>query len=145
MGSLARAAFPKLALERRGITGGATGLMTTIAGLARSEDGVYRGCAAIDHALCAQIGETPGCLVTACGTGMTAFATRLDDVFAALDGAGLDLHVAGSATLHDTHNDGTADRIGAPPGDESGVGTWSFELSTASERRIVSATFVGVR
>jgi hypothetical protein len=145
LGSLARAGFAAVALDRRGIAGGATGLMTTIAGLAHSENGTYRGCAAIDHALCAEIGEAPGCLVTACGNGMTAFAAHLDDLFGAVDGAGLDLYLAGTATLHDSHRDGTAGRIGASSGDPNGAGTWSFELRTRNERRTVSASFVGLR
>jgi hypothetical protein len=144
LGSLARAAFVDL-VARRGSPGGATGLMTTLAGLAQSPDGKYRGCAALDHALCERIGEEPGCLVNACGTGVAAYVARLDGAFDALDGPGLDLYLSGVGTLHDTHNDGAADRIGASPGDPNGPGTWRFELGTTGERRVVSASFVGVR
>jgi hypothetical protein len=144
LGSLARAAFVDL-VGRRGSPGGATGLMTTLTGLAQSPDGKYRGCAALDHALCERIGEEPGCLVNACGTGVAAYVARLDGAFDALDGPGLDLYLSGSATLHDTHNDGAADRLGASLGDPNGAGAWRFELGTTNERRVVSASFVGVR
>jgi hypothetical protein len=135
LGSIARLGFAQV-LGLYGVDGGNTGLMTSIAGLAHSDDRVYRGCAAIDHALCGQIGADPGCLVTACGIGMTAFAARLDDLFAAIDGPGLDLHLSGAATLHDTHDDGSAGRID---------GAWSFALDTVHEHRVVSAPLSGVR
>jgi len=139
LGTLARTAFVALA-ERYGSFGGATGLMTTLAGLARSPDGTYRGCAAIDHALCGRIGEEPGCLVNACGTGMTAFATILDEAFDAVDGAGLDLYMSGTTSLHDVHGTGVASLIDATDTD-----LWRVELHTANERRVTAATFVGVR
>jgi hypothetical protein len=144
LGTLARAAFISL-VERYGSSGGATGLMTTLTGLARSPDGAYRGCAAIDHALCERIGEAPGCLVNACGTGMTAFADILDAAFKAVDGAGLDLYLSGTATLHDSHRDGMAGRIGVLPEDETTADAWRVELHTSADRRIISAPFVGVR
>ena len=126
------AALPSPWLRGYGSPGTATAMMTTLAGLAAPPDYTYRGCAAIDHALCARFGEAPGCLVNACGTGMTAFAGILDQAFDAVDGAGLDLTCQAPPPSTDTHDDGVAGRIGVLPEDASGTDAWRVELHTAT-------------
>jgi hypothetical protein len=144
LGSVARTALSKLALERRGLPGDATGLVTLLALLARSNDGATGGCAAMDATLCAAVGSPAGCLMAACSAGLSALAGRLDGAFSAADGAGVDLVLEGSAPPLDVHSMGVAARLGSttsPPQQAA----WSVELRTSLGRRSISANFEGVR
>jgi hypothetical protein len=80
----------------------------------------------------------------ACATGLNALAARLDASFDGADGAGLDLYLAGSAPLLETHEDGLAGRLGdLQPG--APAGTWTVDLRPREGRRTLSAPWEAVR
>ena len=140
LGTAARSAFAKLALESRGLPGDAAGLVAGLAGLARSADGSAAGCEAMDGALCPLVGRLPGCLTAACEAGLTALAARLDAGFDAADGTGIDLYLAGSAPLVDSHGNGLANHLGTSSPDLR-IAVWSADLRTALGRSILTASF----
>jgi hypothetical protein len=143
LGRVARAGFGAAALAPRGVPPDAGGLIAAIAALARSPDGAVSGCAAFDRALCAAVGNAAGCLATACPAGLGALAARLDGVFDAADGTGLDLYLAGSAPLVSTNGV----QLGMNPDDPDAIeiATWSVDLRTASGRARLMTKFVGVK
>jgi hypothetical protein len=143
LGRVARAGFGAVALAPRGVPPDAGGLIAAIAALARSPDGAVSGCAAFDRALCGAVGSAAGCLATACPAGLGALAARLDGVFDAADGTGLDLYLAGSAPLLNMHGV----QLGMNPDDPNAIeiATWSLELRTASGRARLMTKFVGVK
>jgi len=143
LGRVARAGFGAVALAPRGVPPDAGGLIAAIAALARSPDGAVSGCAAFDRALCAAVGSAAGCLATACPAGLGALAARLDGVFDAADGTGLDLYLAGAAALVNMHGV----QLGTNPYDPAAVeiATWSVDLRTASGRARLMTKFVGVK
>jgi hypothetical protein len=143
LGRVARAGFGAAALAPRDVSPDAGGLIAALAALARS-DGTASGCAAFDRALCTAVGRAEGCLATACPAGLSALAARLDAVFDAADGAGLDFYLAGSATLVDTHNDGSANQLG-DPNDPAARASWSVDLRTAAGHTRLAAEFSGLR
>jgi hypothetical protein len=144
LGAAARAAFGKVSLAGRGLPADLPGVVATIAALAHSDDGKLAGCVALDDTLCPRVGRPAGCLVTACATGLNALAARLDASFAAADGTDLDLYLAGTAPLLETHDDDRAGRLGdlkpgAPPG------TWTVDLRPRSGRRTLTASWEAIR
>ena len=144
LGTAARVAFGALALARRGLPADAPGVVAAMAALAHDETGKDVGCLALDDALCPRAGQAPGCLVTACATGLNALAARLDASFEPADGTDLDLYLEGAAPLLDTHNNGFADRlvdlqVGAQ------AGTWSVDLRPRGGRRSSAAAWEAVR
>jgi hypothetical protein len=143
LGRVARAGFGAVALAPRGVAPDAGGLIAAIAALARSPDGAVSGCAAFDRALCAAVGSAAGCLATACPAGLGALAARLDGVFDAADGTGLDLYLAGAAALVNMHGV----QLGTNPYDPAAleIATWSVDLRTASGRARLMTKFVGVK
>jgi len=143
LGRVARAGFGAVALAPRGVPPDAGGLIAAIAALARSPDGAVSGCAAFDRALCAAVGSAAGCLATACPAGLGALAARLDGVFDAADGTGLDLYLAGAAPLVSTHGV----QLGMDPEDPAAIdiAIWSVDLRTASGRSRLMTKFVGVK
>jgi len=143
LGRVARAGFGAVALAPRGVAPDAGGLIAAIAALARSPDGAVSGCAAFDRALCAAVGSAAGCLATACPAGLGALASRLDGVFDAADGTGLDLYLAGAAPLVSMHGV----QLGMDPADRDAIeiATWSVDLRTASGRARLMTKFVGVK
>jgi hypothetical protein len=144
LGAAARAAFGSIALARRGLPADAAGVVAAIAGLAHNDDGKLAGCVALDDALCPRAGRATGCLVTACATGLNALSARLEAAFADADGADLDLYLAGSAPLLETHDDGLAGRLGdLTPG--ARAGTWSVDLRPRGNLRSFSAPWEAIR
>jgi hypothetical protein len=143
LGSAARVGFGATALAKRGLPMDATDVVAAIAALAHTEDGKLAGCVALDAVLCPRVGQAAGCLVTACATGLNALAARLDASFEAADGTGLDLYLAGSAPLLETHDDGLAGRLGDLAGAREG--TWSVDLRPREGRRTFSASWEAVR
>jgi hypothetical protein len=144
LGTAARSAFGALALARRGLPVDGRGVVALIASLAHSEDGKLVACVALDDALCPLVGQQAGCLVTACATGLNTLAARLDASFEAADGVDLDLYLAGSAPLLETHDDGLADRLGdLQPGAQAG--SWTVDLRPRGGRRTLSAPWEAVR
>jgi hypothetical protein len=144
LGSAARVGFGASALARRGLPTDAPGVVAAVAGLAHSDDGKLAGCVAVDAAMCPRVGRPAGCLVMACATGLNALAARLDASFDGADGAGLDLYLAGSAPLLETHEDGLAGRLGdLQPG--APAGTWTVDLRPREGRRTLSAPWEAVR
>jgi hypothetical protein len=144
LGTAGRVAFGTLGLARRGLPPDAPGLVVALAALAHSDDGSLTGCAAVDAALCPQVGRPAGCLVAACASGLGALATQLDTAFESADGEGLDLYLAGRAPLLDTHGDGRADRLGdlqVP----SQAGTWTVDLRPRDGRRTIAARWEAIR
>jgi hypothetical protein len=144
LGAAARAGFGALALAPRGLPADAHALVAALADLAHDDDGVAKGCAALDAALCARAGSAPGCLALACARGLDALTARLDASFAAADGDGYDLYLTGSAPLLDTHGNGLADRLGdlqVP----AQAGTWAVQLRPRTGRRALAATWEAVR
>jgi hypothetical protein len=87
------------------------------------------------------VGEATGCLVTACATGLNALAARLDASFEAADGTGLDLYLAGSDPLIETHDAGL--QLAEPP--REAAGTWNVDLRPREGRRTFSASWEAVR
>jgi hypothetical protein len=144
LGSAARVGFGLTALARRGLPTDATGVVAAIAGLAHTDDGNHTGCVALDAVLCPRVARAAGCLVTACATGLNALAARLDASFEAADGTGLDLYLAGSAPLLETHDDGLAGRLGDLQAGAQ-AGTWSVDLRPREGRRTFAAAWEAVR
>ena len=80
----------------------------------------------------------------ACATGLDALAARLDASFAAADGDGYDLHLAGAAPLLDTHGNSLADQLGnlqIP----AQAGAWTVELRPHTGRRALAAAWEAIR
>ena len=144
LGTTAKAAFAVLALETRGLPGNVAGLVGKITADAHSADGTATGCAALDGAVCAQVGRPAGCLSAACTAGLDALAARLGGAFDAADGSGLDLMLSGVAPLLDHRGKGFADRLGSF-GDDSQAARWSVDLRTSAGRTTVSGRFEGSR
>jgi len=146
LGRAARAGFPGVALQPRGVMSDVGGMIAALAALARSDDGEVSGCAAYDRVLCAALGSAAGCLATACPAGLGTLAARLDGAFDAADGTGLDFYLSGSAHLVDPHNDGVASMLGGMVGNPTeNASWWSIDLWTATGRARVAAPFSGVR
>jgi hypothetical protein len=145
LGRVARTGFGAAALTPRGVSpADAGGLIAALAALAKSEHGAFSRCAAFDDALCAAVGRAPGCLAAACPAGLSTLAAKLEAAFDAADGTGLDLYLAGWASLLDTHGDGSARQLGSPSDPTAGA-QWSVDLRTAAGRSRITAAFEGVR
>ncbi len=144
LGTAARSAFGTLSLGSRGLPTDAHALVSTLAALAHTDDGALVGCEALDVVLCARAGRAAGCAVAACAAGLEALAQRLDASFEAADGADLDLYLAGSAPLIDTHDDGLAGRFGDLQVSAQ-AGGWSVDLRPRGGRRTLSAPWEAIR
>jgi hypothetical protein len=143
LGSAARAAFGTLSLGRRGLPTDAPGVVAAIAGLLHSDTG-DAGCLAVDDLVCPRVGQSTGCFVTACATGLNALSALLAASFTAADGTGLDLYLEGSAPLIETHEDGLAGRLGdLQPG--ASPGTWMVDLRPREGRRTLTTSWEAVR
>jgi len=144
LGTAARSAFGTLSLGSRGLPADAHALVSTLAALAHSADGSLVGCEALDALLCARAGRAAGCAVAACAAGLEALAQRLDASFEAADGADLDLYLAGTAPLIDTHDDGLAGRFGDLQVSAQS-GSWSVDLRPRGDRRTLGAAWEAIR
>lgn len=126
-GSLLRQAHESWALSGAGL-GAADHLGSTL--IDAVDDGDTRGCAAVSGAVCEAIDAPATCALAAC----TAVAVALDGALAAwwrlADGPGLDLSLAGTATLADRDGDLVADPIE--------LGAWTGAL-TLQDGATVSA------
>ena len=127
-----------------GLPADAHGLVAAIAELAHSDDGTLSGCAALDATLCGRLSRSPGCLVTACGSGLDALANRLESSFDAADGTALDLYLGGQTPLVDIHGNGLADKLGGLGMSEQ-PGTWTVDLRPRGGRRTVTARWEAIR
>jgi hypothetical protein len=146
LGRVARAGFGTAALGPRGVVPpDVGGLTTALAGLARSSDGELSGCAALDRALCTAVGRASGCIAAACPAGLAALTARLEGVFDAADGTGLDLYLSGSAPLVDARGVGYVRQFGSLIADPNAIATWSVDLRTASGSSHQITSFNGVR
>jgi hypothetical protein len=151
LGTIARAGFGAAALQPRlppQTPPDVGGLLTEILKLASVSDGnggTLKACAAFDALLCPIGGAARTCLANACSGGLLALKARLEGVFAAADGTGLDLTLAGSAPLLDSHGVGFAHQLGMSLDDPTAVANWQVDLRTASGRTQMVTSFVGVR
>ncbi len=136
LGTVAKSAFEKITSRYYDVTGDAVSLAGLIAFQAHSDDNTAAGCEAIDRALCPRVGAATGCLKAACDAGVLALGARLARTFDALDGAGLDLQLAGSALPIDTQGGGLAIQL---------LGTWTAEFQTNLGRAQVTESFEGSR
>jgi hypothetical protein len=146
LGRVGRAGFGLSALKPRlpePYTSDASGLIKALADLSRA-DGAS-GCAALDHVLCPAAGSAEQCLATACPAGLSALVARLDAVFDAADGQGLDLYLAGSAPLIDMHGDGIAHQLGSNLNEPSAIASWAVDLRTATGAARLTTSFTGAR
>ena len=151
LGTIARAGFGGLALQPRlspQTPPDIGGLITEILLLASISDGngvTLTSCAAFDALLCPVAGAARPCFADACSKGLVALKARLERVFGAADGTGLDLTLAGSAPLLDIHGGGFAHQLGTNVDDPMALASWNADLRTASGRAQLIASFVGVR
>jgi hypothetical protein len=151
LGTIARAGFGGLALQPRlppQTPADVGGLITEILKLASISDGKGgkpTSCAAFDALLCPIAGAPQPCFADACSQGLLALKARLEGVFGAADGTGLDLTLSGSAPLLDMHGGGFAHQLGANLDDPSAPANWYVDLRTASGRAQLITSFVGVR
>lgn len=143
LGSAARAAFGPLSLVPRGLPADIPSFVSALFALARSPEGSATGCAALDALVCPRAGAASGCLRDACTAGLAALTDGLDAAFAGADGTGLDLSLAGSASLIGPN--GVAQRLGTTNTGSSPTATWSATLRTALGSAQVVAPFEGVR
>jgi len=147
-GRVARAGFNEVALVPRlpaQATPDVGGLVTEIVKLAHFGDpeSPLTSCAAFNALLCPA--SDPECLATPCSDGLVALTNRLNGVFDAADGTGLDFYLAGSAPLLAAHGSSSAHQLGANLNDLSNPARWSVDLRTVSGRTRLSTSFVGVR
>ena len=151
LGSAARAAFARASLRPRGLTGeGAAAIPALVSGLYGLASRVDRGapltgCAALDSLVCADVGESRGCLMTACSEGTEALARRLDEGFDALDGDDVDLLLGGSAAILDPNNDRRADSLGMLNVPTSPPGLWSGEVRARDGNSAFTGVWAGQR
>jgi hypothetical protein len=144
LGTVARAAFGPLSLTPRGLPADVPSFVSTLFALAQSSDGTATGCGALDGVVCPAVGESPGCLTSACAAGLTALATELDGAFSSADGTGLDLSLSGWAPLIEKSG-GVVDRLGSDEAGSSQVATWSVNLRTGLGSVQLIAPFEGSR
>jgi hypothetical protein len=146
LGTVARAAFGKLALEPRGLPANPGDVPAFLASAAYLEDtsDTFFGCAAMDHALCPQAGLGEGCLIAACADGLAVMAAQLYASFDPADGQDLDLYLAGSAPLLDASGTGTTRGLGDNE-DMSKLAIWTVDLRTRLGRSTLGAKFSGAR
>jgi hypothetical protein len=145
LGTAARAAFGPLALVPRGLPADVPSFVAVLFALAQSTDGTATGCAALDGVVCPAVGESAGCVTSACEAGLTALAAELSDAFSNVDGTGLDLFLAsGKAPLIEKSGP-VANWLGSDDSDPSHVATWSVTLRTGAGSVQFSATFQGTR
>ncbi len=79
--------------------------------LEAARDGSLTGCAALDHDVCAGAGLADGCAALACPPVAAALDAALVAWWRRVDGAGLDLALAGHASAADTNGDLVLDAI----------------------------------
>jgi hypothetical protein len=144
LGSTARAAFGPLALVPRGFPSDAAGFVGTLFGNARRPDGAT-GCAALDATVCPAIGQSAGCLLAACAAGLNALAASLDDGFAAADGAGVDLTLAGAAPLVAAPGTLRTQRLGTGELQPGAGAAWTASVETTLDDATLTAPFDGIR
>src|SRR5205823_5320040 len=101
------------------------------------------GCPALDSVLCPDVGEPPGCLVTACMDGLAALARHLNAGFQAIDGDDLDLTLAGSVPVLDTDGDRQADALGMLAGSPPGI--WSGDVRGRGGASLLAGIWTAVR
>jgi hypothetical protein len=143
LGMAAWQAFTVACLRPRGAGGDVASFTAAVFGLAARDDHgtALTGCAALDAALCPDVGEARGCLMAACTEGLAALGRRLVAGFDALDGDGLDLVLGGTVPVLDRNGDGRTDALGmVTPSGASAPGLWSGEV----RGRGGSSTFTGI-
>jgi len=147
LGRVGRAGFGLSALKPRlpeSYTADAGGLIKALADLARADDNT-NGCAAFDRVLCGAVGKPESCLAAACPAGLSALVARLDAVFDAADGTGLDFYLSGSAPLIDMHGDGLAHQLGSNLSETDAIASWTVDLRTATGPARLTTSFTGAR
>lgn len=126
-GRFAIAAFTQLGLEPAGLTDRATSLGSAL--YESVADGGQAGCPALSRIACLAIARQANCLLAACGAAAGQLDVLLDGWWRALEGAGLDLALTGSAPPLDGDGDLALDGLGLGAG---GRGAWSAEMRVAS-------------
>jgi hypothetical protein len=144
LGTVARAAFGTLSLMPRGLPADLPSFVATLFALAQSADGTATGCAALDGVVCPAVGESAGCLTSACEAGLQALTADLADGFGSADGTGLDLSLSGSAPLIEKSG-GVASQLGVDQPGSAQVAIWSVNLRTQVGSAQLTAQFVGTR
>jgi hypothetical protein len=128
-GRFAMSAFAELGLEPAGLGGRAADLGSALYGSVAQEDQI--GCSALSRIVCLPIGRGAACLTAACGAASGQLDVLLDAWWQALEGAGLDLALTGSAPPLDSDGDLVLDGLGLGSGAD-GRGAWSAGMRLAS-------------
>ncbi len=99
-------------------------------------------CSRVDAALCARVGEDPGCLGESCVVALQAWAATWDRAFLdAMVQRGVDLRFdAGRAVLQDTDGNSVAESMGGA----HQPGQWDAVISLPDEELQPTASFSGV-
>jgi hypothetical protein len=125
-------------------------LVNSVFGLARVNDHgtVLSGCAALDAAVCDQLGQGRNCLIDACQSGLGALAAKLAGAFDSLDGKALDFFLSGSTPVVDLDGDGRADALGlgGRVGSVSaGPGLWSATIDAKGGGYVIYGSWTASR
>jgi len=149
LGTSARYAFEATSLKSRDAQDSPS-LVKAILGLAQwSDQGtILSGCSALDAAVCDQVQQTRGCLMSACQTGLDALAVKLAGAFDSLDGRALDFLLSGVSPVVDSNGDGQADALGL--GGRAGSpsvtpGLWSAMLDTQGGNYFAGGSWTATR
>jgi hypothetical protein len=145
LGTTARYAFEATSFKSRGVHDSQS-LVSSVFGLAQVLDGgtVLSGCAALDAAVCDQLGQGRNCLVDACQRGLGALASKLSGAFDSLDGKSLDFFLSGSTPVVDLDGDGRADALGlgGRTGSVSaGLGLWLATVDAKGGGYVVNGSW----
>jgi hypothetical protein len=144
LGSAARAAFGPLALAPRGFPPDVASFVAALFAQAHGAAGLS-GCDALDGAVCTAVSRPAGCLASACATGLSALAARLDAAFAAADGPDLDLTLTGTAPLVAVPGGLRAHYLGVGEIQSSRGAVWNATVRASSGSSTLFADFQGVR
>jgi hypothetical protein len=149
LGTTTRYAFEATSFKSRGAQD-SQGLVNSVFGLARVNDHgtVLSGCAALDAAVCDQLGQGRNCLIDACQSGLGALAAKLAGAFDSLDGKALDFFLSGSTPVVDLDGDGRADALGlgGRVGSVSaGPGLWSATIDAKGGGYVIYGSWTASR
>ncbi len=128
-GLLARLGFIRTSLRSRGAPQDVGAFVTALFSTATVTAGPQptAGCGALDAVVCADLGESSGCLGMACIQGLSTLTRHLEGSFSALDGEDLDFHMQGVVPVVDRDNDKVAEALGGLSGVVS-PGVWIGEV-----------------
>jgi hypothetical protein len=149
LGTTARYAFEGTSVKSRGAQDSQS-LVNLVFGLAHVADHgtVLSGCAALDAAVCDQLGQPRNCLSGACQNGLGALASKLAGAFDSLDGKALDFFLSGSTPVVDLGGDGLADALGqgGRAGSVSaGPGLWLATVDASGGGYVVNGSWTASR